>query len=100
METFAMEVTPGAWALVAEGASCIRFGIQLDVFSVYAGLDAGACAIALGAAAPDLASNDWVLLSLHGDRSMSFDLPADCNVYVRSVARGGTTVIRGYREDR
>lgn len=100
METYSMEIASTTWALVANGATCKTVGIQLDTFSAYAGLGAGACAIAIAASQPDPGANDWILLSIHGDRSASFDLPADRSVYARALSGIGATIIRGYREDR
>jgi hypothetical protein len=100
METFSLQVPSDEWTLVAAGSETSLVGIQLDTFSGYAGLGAGACAIAIAASQPDLSSDDWILLSSHGDQSVSFDLPDDRNIYARGLSGIPATQLRGYRKDR
>lgn len=79
------------WTLLLDGATNLRFGVQLA--------SSVAVRLAIASAAPDEDTTVFVLLERDGTREFSEELAATDKVYVKRVGRSAGA-LRGFRVPR
>lgn len=85
--TQAVSAPEGVWTLLISGAGFSKATLQID--------DMDACAIAVADSAPASDSNDYIVLSRNGDRSVTIDLVTANRIYGRGI--GGDATLRALK---